>query len=103
MIAYATIISVYAPTITNSKEIKEGFYSILRDVVKTVSIKDKLIIAGDFNASVGKKVENWPGVICPNGIGKCNSNGKMLLAFCSEFQLVITNTVFKHNPHHLNT
>ena len=59
MIAYATIISVYAPTITNSKEIKEGFYSILRDVVKTVSIKDKLIIAGDFNASVGKEVENW--------------------------------------------
>ena len=84
-------------------EIKERFYSTLRDAVKTVLITNKFIKAGDFNAGVGTEVENWPGVIGPNGIGKCNSNGKMLLAFCSEFQLVITKTVFKHNPHHLNT
>ena len=46
-----------------SGEIKERFYSTLRDVVKAVSITDKLIIAGDFNVRVGRKVENWPGVI----------------------------------------
>ena len=61
--AYATIISAYAPTMTNPEKIKEGFYSTLRDVVKAVSITDKLIIAGDFNVRVGRKVENWPGVI----------------------------------------
>lgn len=101
--AYATIISAYAPAMTNPEEIKEGFYSTLRDIVKEVSITDKVIIAGDFNARVGGEVENWPGVIGSNRIGKCNSNGEMLLAFCSEFQLVIINTVFKHKPHHLNT
>ena len=83
--AYATIISAYAPTMTNPEKIKEGFYSTLRDVVKAVSITDKLIIAGDFNARVGREVENWPSVIDPNGIGKWNSNSEMLLAFCSEF------------------
>ena len=83
--AYATIISAYAPTMTNLEEIKEGFCSTLRNVVKTVWITDKLIIAGDFNARVGREVENWRGVIGLNGIGKCSSNGEMLLAFSSEF------------------
>ena len=56
--AYATIISAYAPNMTNPGEIKEGFYSTLRNVVKTVSITNKLIIAGDFNARVGREVES---------------------------------------------
>ena len=55
-----------------------------------------MIIAGDFNARFGKDVANWAGVIGPNGIRKFKSNGEMLLTFCSEFQLVITNTIFRH-------
>ena len=82
---YALIISAYALTTTNPEETKEGFYSTVRDIVKAVLITDKLIIAGDFNARVGREVENWRGVIGLNGIGKCSSNGEMLLAFSSEF------------------
>ena len=29
------------------------------------------------------------------GIGKCNSNDELLLALCSEFELIVTNTMFK--------
>ena len=73
--AYATIISVYAPTMTNPEENKEGFYSQLREVLSQVPKKDKLILTGDFNARVGCKQDKWEGVIGPHGTGKCNSNG----------------------------
>ncbi|KAK2171743.1 hypothetical protein NP493_1029g01007 [Ridgeia piscesae] len=30
-----------------------------------------------------------------HGIGKCNSNGELLLVVCSEFEMIVTNTMFK--------
>lgn len=44
---YATIISTYAPTMTNPDEVKENSYASLRDVVKQIPSKDKLIISGN--------------------------------------------------------
>jgi len=98
--AYATIVSVYAPTMTNSEDTKEAFYSQLRNVLSKICKKDKLILAEDFNARVGCDQDNWEGVIDKHDTGKCNSNGELLLALCSEYELVITNTVFKHKEHH---
>lgn len=99
----ATLISVYAPTMTSPEEIKESFYNQLRRTLRDTPQTDKLILMGDFNARVGRDYEKWPTVLGRHGIGKCNANGELLLALCSEFELVLTNTVFKQREEHKTT
>jgi len=92
---FATIISVYAPTMTNPDENKEAFYIQLASVLSGIPRTDKLLLIGDFNARIGRDSDKWPLVMGKHGIGKCNSNGELLLAQCSEFELTVTNTMFK--------
>ena len=92
---HATIISAYAPTMTNPDEIKDKFYENLDRTISQVLKKDKLVVLGDFNARVGTDHQTWQGIIGKQGIGKCNSNGLLLLRNCAEHNLTITNTVFR--------
>ena len=91
---FATIVSAYAPTMTNPDEIKDKFYEDLNSVINAVPNADKLIILGDFNARVGSDNISWEGVIGKHGVGNCNSNGLLLLQTCAEHGLLITNTIF---------
>jgi hypothetical protein len=90
-----TIISVYAPTMTNPDDVKAKFYEDLHATVNNLPRIEKIFLLGDFNARVGSNHETWGPVIGKHGIGKCNSNGELLLQFCSEHQLLITNTIFR--------
>lgn len=47
---FATMISAYLPTMTNSTDMKEAFYEDINHVILEVNTKGKLIILGDFNA-----------------------------------------------------
>ena len=99
---HATIVSAYAPTMTNPDEVKDKFYDDLDSVISAAPRTDKLILFGDFNARVGTDHQTWEGVIGSEGVGKCNSNGLLLLRKCAEHELLITNTVF-HLPTHRKT
>ena len=55
---------------------------------------DKLLPIGHFNARIGRDNDNWPLVMGKHGIGKCNFNGELLLGMCSEFEVIVTNTMF---------
>ena len=48
---------------------------------------------GDFNARIGRENDKWPLIMGKHAFGKCN--GKILQALCSEFELIVTNTMFK--------
>ena len=63
----------------------------------------RLLLIGDFNARIGRENDKWPLVLGKHGIGKCNSNGELLLALCSEFELIVTNTMFKQKDERKTT
>ena len=92
---YATLFSVYAPTLQAVPAEKDKFYSEFRRVLRNTSVDDKVIILGDFNARVGQDAVAWKGVLGRHGVGNCNDNGRLLLEFCMEQQLVVTNTIFQ--------
>jgi exonuclease III len=92
---HATLFSVYAPTLQADSSEKDKFYADLRRLLKSVPESDKIIILGDFNARVGRDSDTWKAIIGKHGVGSCNDNGRLLLEFCAELQLTITNTIFQ--------
>ena len=92
---YATLVSVYAPTMTNQDDQKEAFNEQLDEVICSVPVGDKLIIRGDFNARISSNHAAWAGIFGQHGIGHEISNGKPLLSLRSKHNLSITNTCFQ--------
>ena len=92
---FATILSVYAPTLLAETGVKKAFYHALHTILQQVDSRDKLLILGDFNTRVGQDFKLWKGVLGRHRIGNCNDNRHLLLEFCSEHQLIITNTLFQ--------
>ena len=88
-----TVLSAYAPTLTSDESSNDRFYDNLRSTRRTVSARDKIALLGDFNARVGSNHHIWNGIIGKHGVGNVNSNGLRLLNLCSEFDLIITNTI----------
>ena len=90
-----TIISAYAPTLTRPEDVKERFCEDLDQFIRSITVRDKLIILGDFNARVGKDSSNCKGVFEKHGVGNLKSNGLLLLRLCAEHKLCITSTMFR--------
>ena len=97
------MLQLSAPTMPNPDENNEAFYNQLSSVLSGIHRTDKLLLIGDFIARIGREYNMWPLVMGKHGIGKCNSNGELLLALCSEFELTVTNTMFKQKDERKTT
>lgn len=98
-----TLVSCYAPTMSNPEQEKDYFYEQLCTVILKLQHKDKLVLMGNFNARVGADHQTWPGVLDPHGVGQMNSNGLHLLSLCREFDLAITNTFHQQTSNRKTT
>ena len=90
---FITIISVYAPTMTCTEEIRKQCYADLDTELRDMPSTVKLLILGDFNARFGMDKEQWGGLIGKHGVGRMNSNGLLLLSKCTKHNLLITISV----------
>ena len=100
------LISIYAPTNSYCEkhpEEREEIYNILQTEYVNIPNRDYLILCGDFNAKVGTKWYDYPDNLGRYGKGTRNNSGEILLDFCAEHDLIITNTLFKHKPTHITT
>ena len=93
----------YAPTLPASDAFKEEFYEKLTNVIDSVPRRDKLFFLGDFNARVGRDYTSWCKVIGPHGVGREHFNGTLLLNTCTQYNLVITNTIFQQSNKYKTT
>ena len=77
-----------------TQEEKEKFYENLGECVDDAK-NDSIIILGDLNPRVGKDWLLWPPVLGKHGVGNMNSNGLMLLEFCSRHHFTVMGSMFQ--------
>ena len=93
---YVTIISAYAPTMTNPEETKEKIYDGLQGIVEGLPKGNKLIVLGDVFSNI-ECAENKTSkrIIWRNGVRKYNSKRLLLLKTCLSHDLLIINIVYR--------
>ena len=82
--------TIVIPTMANNEA-----YSQLKGTLRNIPGSKNLLLIGDFNARIRRENAKWPLALGKYGIGKCTSNGKLLLALYTEFDLIVANTMFK--------
>ena len=98
-----TILSVYAPQVGLSEEVKDRFWDELIRVVRGLDDNDFVILAGDLNGHVGSEAMGYEGIHGGWGYGTRNAEGERILEFALAMNMVICNTAFKKRESHLVT
>lgn len=90
-----TDFSMYAPTMTNPDDVKDKFYQELDSLISDIPEVGKTHHTWWLQCQSWSKYQTWEGAIGRNRVGKCNSNGLLLLRTCVMHDLLITSTVFR--------
>ncbi|CAH8650188.1 unnamed protein product [Schistosoma margrebowiei] len=98
------VVSAYSPTDCSADDVKDEFYRKLSDLLRKARRSDVVIMAGDFNAQVGKLSEMERHLGGSYGVvAQRTDNGDRLLQLCSDNGLFFANTNFKYKEKHLLT
>ncbi|KAG1681440.1 Craniofacial development protein 2 [Nymphon striatum] len=89
------VLSAYAPQAGHSEAVKEEFMTEWEGMIANVPESEKLIVAGDMNAHIGKEVDGWDGVHGGFGFSEKNREGERLLESAHALNLSVLNTYFQ--------
>ena len=95
-----TLVSVYAPTMSATSDIKDEFYENLAAIISSVPKYEQLVLLGAFNARLCADHDTWPSCLGQFGVGKINENGQRLLEVCTYHALCIANSYFRTKSQH---
>ena len=102
-----TIINIYAPTtalIRKDNTILDDLYLDLSNLInEQKSYSTMTILAGDFNAKVGKQRHTDISFLGKFSRDWKNNSGKTLIDFCSINHLFISNSTFQHPARQITT
>ena len=80
--------------------VKGEFFQKLHETVGSVVHGDLMIVMDDSNARVGNDTSTWGDVLGSHREEVCNENGKHVLHFNNDHNLLISNTWFPHKRVH---
>ena len=103
-----TIINAYAPhsiLARNQPHLATTFYHQLNTITHKYRHSTLLYIAGDFNAKIGRKLDDTETFMgsYSKKLGARNSNGNLLANFAASNKMFLSNTAFKHPSRHIST
>ena len=96
------LLQVYAPINDAAKEVRERFWTQLRDEVEKRRRSAAVVVMGDLNGRVGSRAEDWE-VVGRYGEEVVNENGESCLELCRGSDLVVLNGWFPHKRVHRMT
>jgi len=97
---YLTLLTVFDPEEGRTEQTEE-FYETLKDQINKINKNDYIIVAGDYNARVGKIPID--GILGTNGEITVDNNEHKLKEFASVNELKIMNTFLSHKEIHKMT
>jgi hypothetical protein len=107
-----SLITAYAPTNAADDIDKDEFYDALGAAMVNIPAGDVLMVLGDFNAQLGKRVAGEEDIIglhslnrrTAAGNNQCRTdNGERMASFVGHNNLVVANSLFRHKRRHLET
>ncbi|CAH8540670.1 unnamed protein product [Schistosoma guineensis] len=92
------VISAYAPTDCSPDAIKDEFYHQLTVLLQKVRSTDIVVLTGDLNAQVGRLGTEESRLGGRWGlVGRRSDNGDRLLQLCTDHNLFLASTNFRHS------
>ncbi|XP_068235752.1 craniofacial development protein 2-like [Palaemon carinicauda] len=98
------VIGSYAPTEDSEYQDKDLFYEKLQEVLDDIPKHDMIVLAGEFNAKVGRETDAYAPAIGRESLHEhSNDNGTRLVSFAITNNLIIGGTLFPHKDIHKHT